>query len=146
MGLQDHGAGARSWSAGAPLWRSLSRHLARCRRARGKYGFEKNASLQPCGGASVAGYRVQHRADRRRAISEGSPCNVTSTSSRCHVVPGLQRGAFTRCAKHAPNLSHQRRIVFVTDDNAEAESLRISFSNVIVVMESRGEHESPDCY
>jgi hypothetical protein len=27
------------------------------------------------------------------------------------VVPGLRRVAFTRCAKHTPNLSHQRRIV-----------------------------------
>src|SRR5471032_3548747 len=41
----------------------------------------------------------------------GSPRSVTNISSRCHVLPGLRRAAFTRWAKPLPNLSHQHRIV-----------------------------------
>ncbi len=41
----------------------------------------------------------------------GSPRSETNISSRCHMLPGLHRDAFTPLAKPLPNLSHQHRIV-----------------------------------
>ncbi|MGF6971883.1 hypothetical protein QFZ94_000310 [Paraburkholderia sp. JPY465] len=43
--------------------------------------------------------RLAQFAFARETLMYSLPCNVTNTSSRCHVVPGLRRVASTRCAK-----------------------------------------------
>src|SRR6218665_3773803 len=58
-----------------------------------------------------------------RHRTEGSPRSVTNISSRCQVDPGLRRTALARCAKLAPNLSHQRPVAFSAGCQGPAHSL-----------------------